>query len=157
MDVLAELERVTPASPDSKAGEEAAGTEYRLRVDVVDTGIGIASDKLEYIFEPFSQADTSITRSYGGTGLGLAISRRVAVALGGTLTARSRENEGSTFTARVSAGQVVWENDQDPLAAGQNREEHQTKMHNSDQPRKVLIVDEGETNLKLVCLLLDTF
>jgi len=64
---------------------------------VSDTGIGIPPDKLETIFDDFTQADTSITRKYGGTGLGLPISRRIVEAMRGSLTVTSALGNGSTF------------------------------------------------------------
>ncbi|MEM9900828.1 MAG: ATP-binding protein [Pseudomonadota bacterium] len=68
-----------------------------LKIDVQDTGIGIAPDKLERIFESFAQADAEIAGRFGGTGLGLSISRQLAEAMGGTLTATSTEGVGSVF------------------------------------------------------------
>ncbi|MBW8734900.1 MAG: PAS domain-containing protein, partial [Asticcacaulis sp.] len=72
-----------------------------LAVTVKDTGIGIAADKLDCIFETFTQADSSITRRFGGTGLGLAISRRLTEGMGGTLSVTSAEGAGSAFTLRL--------------------------------------------------------
>ena len=72
-----------------------------LMIDVQDTGIGIASEDLDRIFEEFQQADVSRQREYGGTGLGLAISRNLARFLGGDITVQSVESEGSTFTLSI--------------------------------------------------------
>ena len=75
--------------------EAAAAT---VRIVVRDTGIGIAADQLERIFEPFVQVRADLTRTAEGTGLGLAISRDLARGMGGDLTVRSAIGEGSTFT-----------------------------------------------------------
>lgn len=69
-----------------------------LQINVTDTGIGIAPDKLESIFESFSQAEEGTTRKYGGTGLGLAITKKLTELMGGSISVRSRPNTGSTFT-----------------------------------------------------------
>ena len=79
-----------------------AGADW-LTLAISDTGIGIAQDKLERVFEEFSQADSSTTRDYGGTGLGLAISSRFCQLLGGELSVRSELGSGSTFTIRLPA------------------------------------------------------
>ena len=73
-----------------------------LEIRVRDTGIGIAPNKLEHVFERFAQADQSITRRFGGTGLGLAISRRLVEAMDGTISVESREGRGSAFIVRLA-------------------------------------------------------
>ena len=74
---------------------------FELRFDVLDTGIGMPQDKLDRLFMPFSQIDSSITRKYGGTGLGLAISKRLVEMMGGRIWARSDPGVGSTFSFTV--------------------------------------------------------
>jgi PAS domain S-box-containing protein len=80
----------------SVAVERETADEVELLFEVTDTGIGISEEAQQRLFQPFSQADTSTTRKYGGTGLGLAISRRIVEHMGGKMTLRSREGEGST-------------------------------------------------------------
>lgn len=73
----------------------------RLRFHVSDTGIGIAPEKVAYLFEPYVQADASVARRYGGTGLGLSISKRLAQLFGGGIQVQSAPGTGSVFTVEI--------------------------------------------------------
>jgi len=76
--------------------------QLHLQIEVTDTGIGIDPNYLEHIFEKFSQADTSTTRSFGGTGLGLSISRQLIELMGGHISVRSALEQGSTFSIELT-------------------------------------------------------
>ena len=81
-------------------GEQKDGVAW-IRMSVSDSGIGIPPEKIDHVFNEFSQADETTTRDYGGTGLGLPISRRFCHMMGGDITLESRIGEGSTFTIRL--------------------------------------------------------
>lgn len=77
-----------------------------IRIEVSDTGIGIPAEKLENIFDSFSQVETSTTRNYGGTGLGLAISKQLVELMGGRIGVESSEKEGSNFWIEIKLANV---------------------------------------------------
>ena len=79
-------------------------TEPKLRIEVIDMGVGMSPQQLERLFQPFQQADASTTRKFGGTGLGLVISKRLAELLGGNITASSVPGKGSIFTLTIATG-----------------------------------------------------
>ena len=128
----------------------------RYIIEVHDSGIGVTADKLESLFDPFTQADSSITRRFGGTGLGLTISRKFARALGGDIVATSRPGEGSVFTLSFDPGppgdvRLLTEaelraTDDDASVAGRQR----WRITAS----RVLVVDDGPENRELVALVL---
>ncbi len=135
----------------------SASGEPRFTVDVIDNGIGIAADKLESIFDPFVQADSSVTRRFGGTGLGLAISRRFARQMGGDIVVESEVGKGSVFSVSIDPGSlddVGMLEPQEALTAGAqatDREELAWEFPGS----RVLVVDDGEENRELVKLVLE--
>jgi CheY-like chemotaxis protein/HPt (histidine-containing phosphotransfer) domain-containing protein len=142
--IVARVER-EPASP-------------ALVIEVRDTGIGIAQDKLALVFQPFVQADDSVTRKYGGTGLGLAIARKIAVALGGSLSATSVVGKGSTFVVRIAPG--AFDDTEHAEAAvqypGADLMNVRAAANNLDG-LNILVVDDGDTNRKLIRLLVERF
>jgi signal transduction histidine kinase/DNA-binding response OmpR family regulator len=127
-------------------------------VDVIDTGVGIPEDKHAQIFEPFVQADTSVTRKFGGTGLGLSISRRLARLMGGDLTISSTPGGGSDFRLTVAAGDLsnvrfvpaAGLSDVIPHARSNGKHDQTASLSGM----KVLVVDDGDTNRKLISLVL---
>jgi signal transduction histidine kinase/ActR/RegA family two-component response regulator len=90
--------------------DNEANKARKLIIRVRDTGIGIPEEKIAMIFQRFTQVDTSATRREGGTGLGLAISRRLVEFMGGNLTVRSRNNEGSEFVFELPVEHTGAEN-----------------------------------------------
>jgi signal transduction histidine kinase/CheY-like chemotaxis protein len=122
------------------------GSRAALELAVEDSGIGIASDKIEHVFEAFTQADASTTRRYGGTGLGLAISRQLMRRLGGELRATSAIGKGSIFTASIVL----------PLAqaSASVRPPAEERDHARYQGR-VLLVEDNPDNQSLAVQLLE--
>ncbi len=95
INLLANAVKFTPAG--GTIGVRARYGDDEVRVTVWDTGVGIAADDLERIFEPFEQGDSSLSRPFEGTGLGLTLSRRLIETMGGTLTVTSEVGRGSAF------------------------------------------------------------
>lgn len=79
----------------------------KLQIEVTDTGIGMTAAQITRLFQPFHQADTSMSRKFGGTGLGLSICFRLAQILGGTITARSELNVGTTMCLTIGTGNLT--------------------------------------------------
>jgi two-component system, sensor histidine kinase and response regulator len=109
----------------------------RVKIVVEDTGIGISPDKLEHVFERFSQADGSTTRKYGGTGLGLSISKRLVELMGGTITVESTPGRGSRFQVDL------------PMPRAETAVSAVSLWPRLDGVR-VLVVDDNHTNLEIL-------
>jgi signal transduction histidine kinase/CheY-like chemotaxis protein len=129
----------------------------QLAIDVADTGIGISEGTLQSIFDPFVQADTSFTRRFGGTGLGLAISRRFARALGGDLTVESELGQGSVFTFTVDTGPLEGTRTVtcDSIVEEESLSESDHEIEGTLSTGRILVVDDGESNRKLIQLVLE--
>ena len=90
----------------SVSAARAARRRHRLSFAVTDSGIGLSKAEIARLFRPFRQANADIARRFGGSGLGLAFARRLAKAMGGDLTVKSRERRGSTFTLSVTLAEA---------------------------------------------------
>jgi signal transduction histidine kinase/DNA-binding response OmpR family regulator len=121
------------ATPEVMAGR--AGVKFQ----VSDTGIGIAPEQMERLFEAFSQADASITHQYGGTGLGLTITRYFCEMMGGDITVESAMERGTTFTVRLPTEVMDDKTPSAPRAAGASDNVPTTGR------RTVLVIDDEPT------------
>ncbi|HZC15712.1 MAG TPA: ATP-binding protein [Caulobacteraceae bacterium] len=118
-----------------------------LRVAVTDTGPGIAADKIDHLFDRFTQADATVSRQYGGTGLGLAICKRTLELMGGTIGCNSRPGQGSTFWLEVTLprAEALAEAPQAPAPSV------------PDAPLRLLLVEDVAVNRELISTLLAPF
>lgn len=125
---------------------EAPGNAHNIYFGVKDSGIGISKEAQKNLFNPFSQADTSISRKYGGSGLGLAICQRLIEAMGSKISIDSIEGEGSTFffTIALEGGAADQVTD---LSSGSSQRVGGQKPERSLQ---ILCIDDNEINQKLL-------
>jgi signal transduction histidine kinase/ActR/RegA family two-component response regulator len=123
---------------------------YLVTVEVSDTGIGVNPEAQAKLFNAFSQADETISRRFGGTGLGLAISRHLARLMGGDLTVRSEEGEGSIFRLTFNASQVA--------KSVKSAEPSVRNLPSADgrmlRGTRVLVTDDNAVNRRVIRLLL---
>src|SRR5579863_9483570 len=110
-----------------------------LELEVCDTGIGIAPDKLEQIFESFQQGERGLSRSYPGLGLGLALSRKLASVMGGEISVESVHGSGSKFTVRVPFGRPASE-----------KAERNAALGSTQTGPLILAVDDNQVGLTIL-------
>ena len=113
-----------------------------MRFEVIDTGIGIPSDKLATIFESFSQADASVTRKYGGTGLGLTIVKQLVELQQGIISVRSKEGKGSSFVVVIP----YQTGKQKDIAEISNQAKRSKSFRKSLKNLNVLLVEDNDIN-----------
>ncbi|MCM3784527.1 PAS domain S-box protein [Neobacillus mesonae] len=140
---------------------------YGLNFRVMDTGIGIPADKMDRLFQSFSQIHSSINRKYGGTGLGLAICKNLVDLMGGVISAESLEGKGSVFyftlplqLAEAEPEQMDASEEGRPLVGVLNTRSPRTanwKLSSSYVPLKILVVDDNEINRMLLANILGKF
>ena len=139
-DMRSEAEKYPPSpTPDSRL--PTPHSRYEIQFAVKDTGIGIPPDRIDRLFKPFSQVDSSTTRQYGGTGLGLAIAKQLSEMMGGRIWVESQVGHGSTFyftivaTSAPSSLPIASDNPQPHLDG-----------------KRLLIVDDNATNRQILTL-----
>lgn len=113
-------------------------TDVTVSFKVKDTGVGIAQEKLDYIFGAFVQADASTTRNFGGTGLGLAISKKLANLMGGNIEVASEVNVGSTFTLTL------------PFKKDLNSSLTTDNLSKNLNGKTVMVIDDKPTDIKII-------
>lgn len=133
------LKANTQVRPDGK---------IEFKCSVIDTGIGIEEEKLNYIFEKFTQATSSTSRLYGGTGLGLSISKQLLHLLGGELTVTSEKGRGSTFSFTIPLAQPHAD-----ISIATDSSKSNTVEFLADQT--ILVVDDNRTNRAIITGLLE--
>ncbi|MEA5618091.1 response regulator [Cronbergia sp. UHCC 0137] len=124
----------------AKKLEQTANT-YEIEFAVKDTGIGIPSEKIHQLFQPFSQIDSSMTRKYGGTGLGLVISKRLTEMMGGRMWVESQIGHGSTFYFTLTAEKTP---NCEPINLGNHVDQLTGK--------RLLIIEENQANRQFLTL-----
>ncbi len=137
--------------------------QHLLNISVIDTGIGMSQEQAGKLFQPFTQADSSMSRRFGGTGLGLSISQRLADKLGGNIEVKSKEGEGSCFCVTISTGDLRGVSLVDyskPVAEksipekSKSTEKPVSPKKNEPLNCKLLLVEDGVDNQRLISFLM---
>ncbi len=135
---------------------EKVNNEDYIRFDVEDTGIGIPADKVEMIFDVFTQADSGTTRKYGGTGLGLAVTKQLAHLLNGEITVTSEAGKGSVFSLVIPAGvDVKSESVFNKYDVANELSQWEDGSEDTRFAGRVLVAEDSPTNQRLINLLLE--
>jgi len=140
-------------------GTKQLSKKIKFFISVIDTGIGIPKNKLQSIFENFSQASKSTTRKYGGSGLGLSISKKLVELMGGSIQAESELEKGSCFFVTISFDPGNEQIIKDKQSTQKTTEAEKSESLKIDDLRKknVLVVDDNPSNIKVAEKFLNKF
>lgn len=130
------------------SGEQIDNTHLNLTIKIIDTGIGITEKTKKWLFEPFTQADSSTTREYGGTGLGLAIASKLVNAMNGRIKVESKAKFGSTFILTLPLEIEL------QIQNEANTSHIQAFQSSQLQPHTILVVEDNLINQKVTGLIL---
>ena len=137
--------------------QKSVGDKFKLSFEICDTGIGMTEEQQAKIFDPFVQADSSVTRNFGGTGLGLAICEQIVEAMGGKIQVSSQVGVGSIFSFEVDLEPTA-----DATLVTHSQYNARAKVAGNSHQKikslpagKILLVDDGKANRKLIKLILE--
>ncbi|MDO6498846.1 PAS domain-containing hybrid sensor histidine kinase/response regulator [Photobacterium sanguinicancri] len=137
----------------------AANNQQGVTIVIKDSGIGIRQERLENIFDPFTQAESSTTRQYGGTGLGLAIVKQLVEIMNGHMSVNSELGKGTEFKVTIALGTSIEKTSPQPLISGNTTQHNTEDTHQRREPQvssadnnqhqkalKILIVEDNKIN-----------
>jgi CheY-like chemotaxis protein len=133
--------------------DENIGQKIRIKFSITDTGIGIPRNRMDHLFQSFSQIDDSMSRKHGGSGLGLAMSKQIVELMKGRIGVQSIENEGSTFWF-TALFESVLENERNALLQPDTQtapapEAQNVEIEKTSSRSRVLIIEENMVNQRL--------
>ena len=132
------------------SAELIGNEQVKIEFSVKDTGIGIAESKQSHVFEAFSQAESSTTRTFGGTGLGLSITSKLVELMGGTLSLKSEIGKGSTFIVELMLETISDERVVELIT----KETPTNTVETTKNENIILVVDDNKVNTMVLCMML---
>ncbi|KAF0113809.1 MAG: PAS/PAC sensor hybrid histidine kinase [Hyphomonadaceae bacterium] len=135
---------------------QQCGVDFSLKIEVADTGIGMKQSFMDDMFQPFTQADSTISRTHGGTGLGLSITKKLVSLIGGNISVASKLGEGTTFSITLPI--TKWQSNETTDAIENNEPDKSAGTSYQDSQAeclKILVVEDNATNRLVIKTLFD--